>query len=811
MRLLHLLFALLIVTGAAAQNFNFLGDYTADGTPLYLEPQNDVVSPETLQMVSNSLPESFPVPIYNPHYISSGYDTDIIVQEDAEVFVTFVAEGAGYKNVLGFYTYDVNNPLDRAPYDHEITIVFPNVSAKWSGGSLVAGNKVKLGSFEAGTGIGWVLLANAWQSEVTWGLWQLYSNPDFNPEAQEDLRYHNVLLNDPVNERIILGFEDIRRDYGSCDQDFNDALFYISANPYSALETRNYADVDSATKVNSAYDGGLESNGDLSTLIAKRNLKRTQTADHKNTKAAQRKFNKSKFSSKNGNSNLASYFGESALFGTEEATIASPSDLQEITNASSVFAIDYYQGADRVAAGLLLETNDGVYDHTKTICDRLNGSSLEDIRTFQLRGHTLILAKIKRSNGNLEYAVSFSVNHKSNNPTVYSFWNIDQYPEGDYLNFQLWGKSVGQVSALVNYTLDVFEQSQPLAADTTVNKLPQVFVKSGYYYDGKLMLNVQNKTGVTGISTRANIHPTETEALQTQEHWVALSGAYEEQIEITTGHLFDAGIALYDTQNPTYDALYLADGPWGIDYKEEEVYIKDFKVMQPQEETQDAEYLVEREVSVSAEVKGTLNIFRHLLAGELALDVHDLSTLEFSVKANAPIEVILVPAQLEDWSQRLRYVIPATSAEQHFIIPFDAFEDGSGASQSLTAIRSVVFSIQGDFVNSTSVQVDLKNVAFSTNRTLSNEAFQEETQLAEVHNFPNPFTAYTLIKLPEPTNEATLAVIDLSGREVLRKKENPTGNNDVLRLDRNGLSTGMYTYKVTTEAGQTYKGKLLVN
>jgi len=80
-----------------------------------------------------------------------------------------------------------------------------------------------------------------------------------------------------------------------------------------------------------------------------------------------------------------------------------------------------------------------------------------------------------------------------------------------------------------------------------------------------------------------------------------------------------------------------------------------------------------------------------------------------------------------------------------------------------------------------------------------------------VHNFPNPFTAYTLIKLPQPANEATLAVIDLSGREVLRKKENPIGNNDVLRLDRNGLATGMYTYKVITEAGQTYKGKLLVN
>ena len=251
---------LLISVVATAQNFSFLGEYTSDGTPLYLEAPDDVVTSETLSLVASALPESYPVPTYNPHYISSDYDTDVIVHEDAEVYVTFVAEGAGYKNVLGFYTYDINNPLDQKPTDKDITIIFPNVSAQGSGGGLKAGNKVKLGSFKAGTGIGLVLLANAWKSEVTWGLWQLYSNPDFNPEADPALRYHNVLLNDPENERIILGFEDIRRDYSSCDQDFNDALFYISANPYTALETKNYADVASATKVNSAYDGGLESN-----------------------------------------------------------------------------------------------------------------------------------------------------------------------------------------------------------------------------------------------------------------------------------------------------------------------------------------------------------------------------------------------------------------------------------------------------------------------------------------------------------------------------------------------------------------------
>lgn len=262
MKKIILLLCIFATTTISAQNYQYLGDYTSNGTPLYLETPGDNVSIETLEMISNSIPESYPVPDYNPHYISSGYDTDLEITQTADVWVTFVSEGAGYRNVLGFYTYDINNPSPTPPSNEDITIIFPNASALGSGGGLQVGDKVKIGTFEAGTGIGWVLLANAWSSSagtVGYGLWKLYSNPDYNPEAQEELRYHNVLLNDDANERIILGFEDIRRDYSSCDNDFNDAVFYVTANPYTALKTTNYADVESASNVTSAYDGGLES------------------------------------------------------------------------------------------------------------------------------------------------------------------------------------------------------------------------------------------------------------------------------------------------------------------------------------------------------------------------------------------------------------------------------------------------------------------------------------------------------------------------------------------------------------------------
>jgi hypothetical protein len=108
------LLALLSSVTFFAQSYQFLGNYTSDGTPLYFVT-SDVVSNATMTLIQNSLPENYPVPTYNPQYISSGYQTDIIVDSLADVWVTFISEGAGYKNVLGFYTYDINNPPTTAP------------------------------------------------------------------------------------------------------------------------------------------------------------------------------------------------------------------------------------------------------------------------------------------------------------------------------------------------------------------------------------------------------------------------------------------------------------------------------------------------------------------------------------------------------------------------------------------------------------------------------------------------------------------------------------------------------------------------
>ncbi len=140
--------------------------------------------------------------------------------------------------------------------------------------------------------------------------------------------------------------------------------------------------------------------------------------------------------------NYKTFFPETGVFGTEIAHISSPDDLIGITNAKDVFSVDYYRGEERISAALATKTEGSIYDHSKVICDRLNSSKLLDVRYVSLKGHEVIYSKIERASGEIEYALSFSIRQGIDQNELYSLWNIEKYPEGNYMNFQVWGGRV---------------------------------------------------------------------------------------------------------------------------------------------------------------------------------------------------------------------------------------------------------------------------------------------------------------------------------------------------------------------------------
>ena len=212
--------------------FKYLTSYNNNGIPNDMAV--DYIGSELLQRINASFPEYRPVPKYHPDYLSEGSMLNTVVEEDADVWITFVHEGAGYRNSLGFYSYSQKDGPPENPSDLVHTIIVPNVSIQKNG--MHSGDKIHLGEFEAGTVIGWFLVANGWNGKsVSETRTRYYSNSEYNPEFSATFQQHAVLLNDKETGKFFLAFEDLTRPQG--DDDFNDAVFSVTSNPIEAIST----------------------------------------------------------------------------------------------------------------------------------------------------------------------------------------------------------------------------------------------------------------------------------------------------------------------------------------------------------------------------------------------------------------------------------------------------------------------------------------------------------------------------------------------------------------------------------------------
>ncbi|MEP4947203.1 MAG: DUF4114 domain-containing protein, partial [Flavobacteriaceae bacterium] len=217
--------------------YTYLSGFDSQGVPSEMELP-DVIEQNLLDDVNASLPERSRVPIANPQFLSNSSESNMVLTDLADVWVTFVSEGAGYRNALGYYSYPLGE--EPASVDDILThnIIFPNVSMVGSSGGLVPGDRVYIGRFQPNTVVSWFVVANGWNgSGVGDGNNIFYSEPSFNPESS-DLSTHVVQLYDNAREINFLAFEDLRRDQNS-DDDFNDAVFYARANPVESIELTN--------------------------------------------------------------------------------------------------------------------------------------------------------------------------------------------------------------------------------------------------------------------------------------------------------------------------------------------------------------------------------------------------------------------------------------------------------------------------------------------------------------------------------------------------------------------------------------------
>ncbi|GEM_PF-2643359 len=202
----------------------YLGDWQPNGRPLYLEDDILEISDDVLNFVNEVLPES--ASIVESGIFNDELQSNTEITDSTDLYMTFVSEGADWKNVLGYYTYDLDSPPSTYEDIDSMVVIFPNVSAP---GVIKKGERVHLGTFPPNTGVGYFLIADGYKTNnICIKDHIVFTDKHLNTFADPQYRQHTVLLSNTKEQQYLLGMEDQARPSG--DNDFNDAVFYIEGN-----------------------------------------------------------------------------------------------------------------------------------------------------------------------------------------------------------------------------------------------------------------------------------------------------------------------------------------------------------------------------------------------------------------------------------------------------------------------------------------------------------------------------------------------------------------------------------------------------
>jgi Domain of unknown function (DUF4114)/Secretion system C-terminal sorting domain len=789
-----------------AQTITTIGKYNKFGKPNYLDQPGDVISSTFLTRIQSSLPEYYPVPQYHPEYLAGNLTHDIKLKDTADVWITFVDEGAGYNNTLTYYTYDLATPPTVKPTN--LKVIFPNLTL--DNAILKRGDKVFLGRFPKGKGIGFALIADGFRNEtVTTGYGIYFSNPNFNPEADAAKRRHSVLLMDST-QKIVLGFEDLRRDDPSSDQDFNDAVFYVTAKSVGAAFGTFPITVGSIATITSGNTGGLESDGCLASAIANRNFKRTKTPTSYDNPEALEAFKEVKKGAlqTRGDVELEQYIPENPFFQPTKAMLSTPNDLIGITNAKKVLSVDYFDAATelRLAAVLTTKTESKVYDHTKTICDRLVGSTLMNTENIMIENMPFIRSTLLREDGALEYTICFSVcKDNATSVTFVSRWGLDEYPsQPTFFNYQVWAEAPHISQRIVEEIIAKFRGQFANINTATEGKIPSVYVRNGFYDNGFLTLKIYNPTQAKSLIINGNSAPTETLERLPFNHKVTLNGDEEETVKIFVGSVFDMGFSLKADNSVAADALYFADGVWAVDYNKGVSKIDKFDVNNTIPTNETGLYTLERDPILKGQVKDYVSMFRTLRPAATVTNVSNFKNLSFMGSGTEVVEVTLIKKSVTDWSKQYRVEVRLENEAKLFNIAFADFSNGTSEPLIADDLSSIVFTVKGDGQNVKTFEMNLQNVAFD------NKDYKKVTLTDGIAISPNPVEDIANVNFKlEERGTALITLSNVNGQTMMTKNEVFAKGNNNVKLDMTSYPSGIYILNINSAKG-TLKTKIVI-
>lgn len=550
----------------------------------------------------------------------------------------------------------------------------------------------------------------------------------------------------------------------------------------------------------SANNGGLESNNRLSNAINQRNYNRAKTNYHFDKATAARIAKTANYAQRNSNNTITlEDFVPLQIIGEDEVVNSTPEDLVNITNATEVFGVDYVRNENTVASLLALKTENGVYEHTKYICDRLLGAELLSVSTITIEEHQFIKALVKNTEGSPEFVLSLSAKMSEDETSfrIDSHWNLDQYQvDATYYNFQIWANSIDDLYLLGKEVLTLLEVEKPIVG-YELSQPPTVFVKKGSYYNGKLDLVIMNTNQTQEITFDAGLRATETSATETVSTTINLNGDYISYQEIAVGPLFDIGFRIGDGVNVA-DDLFLSDGPWGVDDSQSSTQIAAYQITENTTTYEENEFPIARNVHLEATTNSYVGVYRALTPRFMPVDLTGYSSFAFSASGTGMMEITFVRESITLWEEQYRTTVSLTDTTQEYSV---SIEDAQ-----LDDIVTIVFTMVSEDGSIQTKEMDLQEVRFTTEETLSvNDIYP--LQATHLRNYPNPFVSSTTLQLPTVMTAAQITVVDMLGRIVDIQELALVGGKSAQYYPRQ-LAPGIYSYTVTDHT-HTFSGKFI--
>lgn len=562
-------------------------------------------------------------------------------------------------------------------------------------------------------------------------------------------------------------------------------------------------------QASSGDQGGLESNNRLASAIAQRNYNRA-----KNSYSFER--------------DLAPLVEKSATYGYRSASMqlqdfipldeieedyvveSTPEDLIAITNATQVFAVDYIRDELAVASILALKTENGVYEHTKYICDRLLGAALLSVSTIDIHGQTFIKSLIKNTDGSVEFVLSLSAKVTSDGASfaVESHWNLDKYqPDTAYYNFQIWANSIDDLYRLGERVVALLEVQKPISS-YNLSSPPPVFVKKGSYKNGALQLEIVNTNTTQNLTLDAGIRTTETSATQTISQQISIEPDYISDLTIPTSRLFDIGFRLGDgIQTP--DDLFLSDGPWGVDDAQPNTAISNFEVSATTTTFDTNSLPLERNISLKGSTSSAIGVYRALTPRFQAVDVSQFNALSFTAKGKGSMQITLIKKSISNWEDQFKTEIALSRQSKAEILPLTQFKSPLNTPLQLNDLVSVVFTLYTANGTVEEKELTIEDLQFSLIQDLANTPLVNTEVI--LRNYPNPFYEQTTISLPVAFTSAQIRVYDLQGRIVDLQEVIAVADRKSLIYQAPTIQPGLYLYTILTSKNTSYSGKFFIS